>query len=98
MATEQIPMGGMSPKMLLDSPNIVCSCGSKIFTEAIVLKKVSALLSPTGKDELYPIPVYVCAKCGKIPEELTSKANADKILGETTDSKEDDKKSNSLIV
>lgn len=89
---------GMSPQMLLDSPNVVCECGSKLFHEAIVLKKVSALISPTGKEELYPIPVYVCDKCGKIPEDLTSKANASKILGEDTTDKKSDEKSNSLIV
>ena len=88
---------GMNPASLLDSPNVVCECGSKLFYEAIVLKKVSALISPTGKEELYPIPVYVCDKCGKIPADLTSKANASKILGEDVNAKSDEK-SNSLIV
>jgi len=98
------PMGvnaGMSAASLLESPNITCECGSKLFIEAVVLKKLSALYSPTGKEQIYPIPVYVCSKCGKIPEELTSKANAKKILGEEVDDKktseEKDTKS-SLIV
>ena len=92
---------GMSPAALLDSPNVVCECGSKLFHEAIVLKKVSALISPTGKEELYPIPVYVCEKCGKIPADLTSKANASKILGENVEASKDEtneEKSNKLIV
>lgn len=89
--------GGMTPASLLDSPNVVCECGSKLFHEAIVLKKVSALISPTGKEELYPIPVYVCEKCGKIPADLTSKANASKILGEDANDKSNEK-SNSIIV
>lgn len=88
---------GMTPASLLDSPNVVCECGSKLFHEAIVLKKVSALISPTGKEELYPIPVYVCEKCGKIPADLTSKANASKILGEDVNDKSNEK-SNSIIV
>lgn len=88
---------GMSPKALLDSPNVVCKCGSRLFHEAMVIKKLSALLSPTGKDELYPIPVYVCDKCGEIPAELTSKTNADKILGLEKEEKSEEK-SSSLIV
>lgn len=68
-----------------NSTNVVCSCGSKVFHEAVVLKKVSSLVSGTGREELVPIPVYVCDKCGKIPEEFTNKSAAKKILGEETE-------------
>lgn len=68
------------------SPNVICSCGSKVFHEAIILKKVSGLMSSTGREELVPIPVYVCDKCGKIPEEFTDKPAAKIILGEDAES------------
>ncbi len=71
------------------SPNVVCSCGSKIFHEAVVLKKLSSLMSGTGREELVPIPVYVCDKCGKIPDEFTSKSAAKIILGEDKEEKEE---------
>lgn len=74
---------------IYNSPNVVCSCGSKIFHEAVVLKKVSSLLSGTGKEELIPIPLYVCDKCGKIPEEFTSRSAAKVLLGEETPKDED---------
>ena len=77
-------------KAIYKSPNVVCpKCGSKVFHEALVLKKVSAIVSPTGREELYPIPVYVCDKCGAIPEEFLQKSAAKEILGETDEKKEE---------
>ena len=67
---------------VLHSPNVVCKCGNKIFHEAFILKRVSSLVSPTGREMLYPIPVYVCSKCGEIPNEFLEKGNAKLILGE----------------
>jgi|TARA_R110000787_G_scaffold240540_2_gene346764 DNA-directed RNA polymerase subunit RPC12/RpoP len=50
-----------------DLTDIVCeNCGSKIFREATMFKKLSALLSPTGKEQVVPIPVYRCDECGHI--------------------------------
>ena len=77
-------------KAIYKSPNVVCSkCGSKVFREGLILKKVSALVSPTGREELYPIPVYVCDKCGAIPDEFLQKSAAKEILGETEEKKEE---------
>lgn len=77
-------------KAIYKSPNVVCpKCGSKVFREAIILKKLPALVSPTGKEELYPIPVYVCDKCGTIPDEFVNKSAAKEILGETEEKKEE---------
>lgn len=44
-----------------------CDCGGVMFTEKMMFKKISALLSPTGKDEYFPMEVIVCDKCGKVP-------------------------------
>jgi hypothetical protein len=30
------------------------------------MRKLSALLSPTGQETMIPIPVFACAKCGHI--------------------------------
>ena len=78
-----------------NSPNVICSCGSKVFHEAVVLKKISTLMSGTGREELVPIPVYVCDKCGKIPDEFTNKSAAKMILGEET---EEPKTESSILI
>lgn len=52
-------------------------CGGQAFQEAIVLRKVSALLSQTGKEGYLPVQTFCCVKCGNVnqqflPEELKS--------------------------
>lgn len=80
------------------SPAVKCSeCGSKVFHEAVVLKKVSKLLSGTGKDELIPIPVYVCDKCGKIPDEFLNRPAAKYILGDADEDMKEETKDNLIL-
>ncbi len=90
----------LEAKHILTAPNVVCpNCGSKLFTEAVVLKKLSPIISPTGKEELYPIPVYVCVKCQTVPEEYLAKHNAKRILGEEEgDEPEEEPKKSSIIM
>lgn len=75
-------------KMVLEAPNVTCECGCKTFVQVSVLKKISALISPTGRQEVVEIPLYQCSKCGKIPAEYMNNANAKKIFGENISEKE----------
>lgn len=44
--------------------NEACNnCGSELWEQNIVLKKVSAIVSPTGKEEIATIPVLSCKRC-----------------------------------
>ena len=89
----------LEAKHVLTAPNVVCpNCGSKLFTEAVVLKKLSPIISPTGREELYPIPVYMCAKCQTIPDEYMSKHNAKRVLGEEVDDKQEEEPKKSSII
>ena len=50
---------------------IVCDeCGNASFIQAFFLKKVSALVSPTGKEAIVPIQVFSCGTCGAIPKNM----------------------------
>jgi hypothetical protein len=49
---------------------VECDCGGALFSEKIMFKKISAIISPTGKEELYPMQVIVCDSCGKIPSQF----------------------------
>lgn len=82
---------------VLDSPNIVCECGCKTFAPAAILKKVSRIVTMTGRDEIVDIPVYVCTKCGKIPNEYLEKSNAARVLGENQENTANNENNNSLI-
>jgi hypothetical protein len=67
---------------VLTAPNIICKCGSKLFQQRYILKHVSSIVSPSGKDEIIEIPVFVCSDCGEVPEEYKTKANYKYIFGE----------------
>lgn len=49
--------------------DIVCeNCGNLTFQEVLLMKKVSALLSPNGKEGIVPIPTFSCVACGWVNE------------------------------
>ena len=56
-----------------EMPNVVCECGNMFFMSIFLVKKISALQSPTGKEELMSIPLMVCKNCGKSLEEIVEK-------------------------
>jgi hypothetical protein len=59
----------ITPEVIKNLPIIKCDeCGSQLFTEKLTFRKMSALISPTGKEEMVPIPLFVCDKCGKISD------------------------------
>ena len=70
--------------MVLTAQNIVCpKCGSKLFKEVVALKRISPLVSPTGKEEIIPIPMFACIQCGEIPDEYKNRKNYEVIMGES---------------
>lgn len=72
-----------SANAVMNAENIVCDkCGSKFFTPAYVLKRVSKLVSPSGRDEVLEIPLFICAKCGEVAPHYKSNTNYSKIVGE----------------
>jgi hypothetical protein len=47
--------------------DIVCeNCGNLTFQEVLLMKKVSALVSPNGKEGIVPIPTFSCVACGYV--------------------------------
>ena len=56
---------------LNDAETMKCEdCGNSVFIPAFFLKRLSPIVSPTGKEALIPIQVYSCGNCGKVPEKL----------------------------
>ena len=71
------PDGGIPPKQdglqidISKTDTIKCQeCGNASFIQAFFLKKVSALVSPTGKEAVIPIQVFSCGNCGTIPQNM----------------------------
>lgn len=56
---------------LSNAQDIVCeNCGNYTFEEVLLMKKLSALLSPTGKEAIVPIPTFACNACGFINKQF----------------------------
>ena len=43
-------------------------CGNYIFITGHVIKRLSAIMSPTGQEAMIPVQVYSCGNCGKVPK------------------------------
>jgi hypothetical protein len=45
--------------------DILCeNCKDPYFLEVMRLKRLSAFISPTGREEILNLPTLLCAKCG----------------------------------
>ena len=59
-----------------DLKDICCEeCGGKIFRSVQMFKRLSAIMSPTGKEQIVPIPVFRCDDCGHINAEFLPKSD-----------------------
>lgn len=61
--------GGRAPQQINigpeDTTGINCfKCGNEFFIPVYMLRKVSALISPSGREEVIQVPVMACAGCG----------------------------------
>ena len=46
---------------------IVCDeCEHDAFVQVFKMRKLSALLSPTGQETMIPIQIFACHKCGHV--------------------------------
>ena len=58
----------------------VCEkCENDTFTQVYRMRKLSALLSPTGQETMIPIQVFACAKCGYINKGFQPKEEDDTV-------------------
>jgi len=51
-------------------------CDNPIFIQGYIVKKISAITSPTGKEVIAPVQVFNCGSCG----ELLNLAGIDELI------------------
>ena len=63
-------MNNQQPQMNIDfsqtTAEICEKCENDTFQQVYQMRKLSALLSPTGQESMIPIQIFCCAKCGHI--------------------------------
>ena len=47
------------------------ACGGSTFKQTLLLRKMSALLSPSGQETIIPMQVFACEKCGHENKEFS---------------------------
>jgi uncharacterized Zn finger protein len=47
------------------------SCKNSTFKQSLLLRKLSALVSPNGQETLVPVQVFACEKCGHVNTEFS---------------------------
>ena len=68
---------------LTQADTVLCEkCWNGLYIQSFFLKKISALMSPTGQEAVIPVQVYSCGNCGHINTKLNPTAQ----LGEETTS------------
>ena len=65
------------PQMKIDfsqtTPEVCEACQNDTFQHLFKMRKLSALLSPAGKETMIPMNVFACAKCGHINDAFLPK-------------------------
>jgi uncharacterized Zn finger protein len=72
-------MPNLTPTQIQNAKNVQCEgCGNETFKQLFVIKFISGLLNPDGKDMFAPVPVFSCDSCGhfnKVFDELKINQN-----------------------
>ena len=71
---QQVQPPKMPPIDLSTAKNVVCeACENDTFSEVIMIKRLSAVMSPTGKEVMAPIKTFQCSKCNHMNDEFIPK-------------------------
>ena len=56
---------------LSQASDVKCDeCKNDSFKQTILIKKMSALISPTGQEIVIPVAAFSCEKCGHINDDF----------------------------
>lgn len=61
----------LTERDLMNAKDLKCEqCDCRVFNNVFVIKHISALLSPNGREINAPVPTFACNKCGHINKEF----------------------------
>ena len=54
---------------LAEAESVICdSCSNHTFVGVMMMKRISPIISPTGKEAIVPIQTFACNACGFVNE------------------------------
>ena len=69
-----VPGKDGQPQQTIDmsqTTSIKCEkCENSTFKQTLLIRRVSALVSPNGQEQYVPIAVFACEKCGHVNSEF----------------------------
>ena len=65
--------GQMQEQIDFSKTSEICceACGGKTFKQTLLMRKMSALVSPNGQETLVPVQVFACEKCGNVNSDFS---------------------------
>ena len=68
--------GQMEEQIDFSKTSEICceACNGKTFKQTLLMRKMSALVSPNGQETIIPMAVFACEKCGHVNKEFADVA------------------------
>jgi len=71
MSVQVSPQQARQNVDLSSAKDVICEkCACSKFKEVAFIKRVSALVSPSGKEAIVPVGTFACADCGHVNVEF----------------------------
>ena len=68
---EDQPTATINESHLAQAESVTCdSCGNHTFVGVMLLKRISPIISPTGKEAIVPIQTFACNACGFVNKQF----------------------------
>ena len=62
---EDQPTATINESHLAQAENVTCEhCANQTFVGVMMMKRISPIISPTGKEAIVPIQTFACNACG----------------------------------
>ena len=69
-----VPGKDGQPQQIIDMSQttvVQCEkCENSTFKQTLLIRKLSALISPNGQEQYVPVAVFACEKCGHVNSEF----------------------------
>ena len=78
LVDDQPSQVSLNASHLAQADSVTCdSCGNHTFTDVMMMKRISPIISPTGKEAVVPIQTFACNACGFVNKQFLPVMDSD---------------------